>query len=49
MIAPLNLQESDTFITKVADPDVISQMVSLGDINGGPHAASSSCDASIIL
>ena len=29
MIAPLNLQESDTFITKVFEPDVISQMVPL--------------------
>ena len=47
-IAPLNPQESDTFVTKVADSDVISQMVSLGDINCGPYAASSSCDASFI-
>ena len=47
-IAPLNPQESDTFVTKVADSEVISQMVSLGDINGGPYAASSSCDASFI-
>ena len=47
-IAPLNPQESGTFVTKITDPDIISQMVSLGDINGGPHAASSSCDVGFI-
>ena len=47
-IAPLNPQKSDTFITKVADPDVISRMVSLGDIHDEAHGASSSCDVSFI-
>ena len=40
--------ETDTFITKIADPATISQMVSLGDIESGSHAASSLCDVEYI-
>ena len=36
--------ESDGFLTKVAEPTTISQMISLGQISGGSHAASSTCD-----
>ena len=40
--------ESDMFLTKVAEPTTISQMISLGKISGGSHAASSTCDVGYI-
>ena len=40
--------ENDTFLTKVAEPTTISQMISLGQISGGSHAASSTCDVCYI-
>ena len=40
--------ESDMFLTKVAEPTTISQMIFLGQISGGSHAASSTCDAGYI-
>ena len=36
--------ESDVFITDIDKPDTISKMISLGNISGGSHAASSTCD-----
>ena len=35
--------ESDTFTTVITNPDTISQMISLGCVSGGAHAASSTC------
>jgi len=40
--------ESDMFLTKVAEPATISQMISLGQVSGGSHTASSTCDAGYI-
>ena len=36
--------ESDVFITDIDKPDTIRKMISLGNISGGSHAASSTCD-----
>ena len=36
--------ESDTFTTSITNSDTISQMISLGCVSGGVHAASSTCD-----
>ena len=36
--------KSDTFTTIIGNSDTISQMVSLGCVSGGAHAASSTCD-----
>ena len=40
--------ESAHFLTKVADGDIISQMIALGEITGGSDAASSTCDAAYV-
>ena len=40
--------ESDTFTTSISDSDTISQMISLGCVSGGAHAASSTCDVSYV-
>ena len=40
--------ESSLFLTKIADQDVISQMVALGEISGGSDAASSACDVGYV-
>ena len=40
--------ESALFVTKIADQDVISQMVALGEISGGSDAASSTCDVGYV-
>lgn len=40
--------ESTLFVTKIADPDVISQMVALGEISSGSDAASSTCDVGYV-
>ena len=40
--------ESASFVTKVADQDVISQMIVLGQISSGSDAASSICDVGYV-
>ena len=40
--------ESDTFTTSISNSDTISQMISLGCVSGGAHAASSTCDVSYV-
>ena len=40
--------ESDTFTTVITNSDTTSQMISLGCVSGGAHAASSTCDVSYV-
>ena len=40
--------ESDTFTTVITNSDTISQIISLGCVSGGAHAASSTCDVSYV-
>ena len=40
--------ESAFFLTKIADQDVISQMIVLGQISGGSDAAASTCDVGYV-
>ena len=40
--------KSDTFTTSITNSDTISQMISLGCVSGGAHAASSTCDVSYV-
>ena len=40
--------ESDAFITSITNSDTISQMISLGCVSVGAHAASSTCDVSYV-
>ena len=40
--------ESAHFLTKIADEDVIRQMIDLGQITGGSHAQSCTCDAGFV-
>ena len=40
--------ESASFLTKIADQDVISQMIVLGQISGGSDAATSTCDVGYV-
>ena len=40
--------QTDIFVTAIADQATISEMISLGQVSGGSHAASSTCDAGYV-
>ena len=40
--------QTDSFVTAIADQATISEMISLGQVSGGSHAASSTCDAGYV-
>ena len=40
--------QTDRFETAIADKATITEMISLGQVSGGSHAASSTCDAAYI-
>ena len=44
----MNPVQTDTFVTAIADQATISEMISLGQVSGGSHAASSTCDAGYV-
>ena len=40
--------QTDVFVTAITDQATISEMISLGQVSGGSHAASSTCDAGYV-
>ena len=40
--------QTDSFVTAITDQATISEMISLGQVSGGSHAASSTCDAGYV-
>ena len=40
--------QTDKFVTAIADQATISEMISLGQVSGGSHAASSTCDTGYV-